>query len=318
MISPEFLHYGAAIAGISLGAIGAGIGLGIAAFGIQESMMRQPTGNSESFRAMIIGLALIESGVIIALVTTLLTLMSGMHNTSWEVAFAELGIGLAVGVSAATISVASSFVVKAAAEAIARQPLFSGKILIFMLIAQSIIEAPVIFAFIVAILVRLQLSPALQLAQSLKLFSSTFVIALGCIGPSIGQAIFAYSACKAIGLNKNAYNKIFPYSLLTEAIIETPMIFCLLVSLLILYSPVLDVAVMMPAIKYFFAALTLGMGSLGGAIGIGYVSAKSCYYLALQPGAYNYIIRSTLLAIAFIESSIIYALIIAILLVTRL
>ncbi len=315
MITPALLHYIAAGIGISLGAIGAGIGLGIAGSGVQGAMTRQPTGNMQSFRAMIIGLALIESGAIIALVTTLMTLFGGVEGITWNIARAELGIGLAVGVAAAAISIASSSVVKATTQAIARQPFFAPKILTFMLISQSIIEAPAIFAFVVGMLIKTQLFPALDFYQSLKLFASGLVVAIGCIGPSIGQSLFAYAACTSIGVNKNAYNKIFPFSLLNEAIIETPMIFCVLFALLIMYTPLNPEIAFYASLKAFVAALTVGIAALVSSTGMGYVASRSCYQIALEPSVYAILLRSNLLAVAFIESSMIYAVIIGIFLI---
>lgn len=317
MITPEMLHYLSAGLSICLGAVGAGLGLGIAGLGVQDSMTRQPTGNLASFRAMVIGLALIESGAIVALVNALLILLGGTSNITMDYARVELGIGLAVGVAAAAISIASSFVVKAAAGAIARQPFFATKILTFMLISQSIIEAPAIFAFITALLARAQLVPSIDYYQSLKLFSSELVMAMGCIGPSIGQSLFAYAACTSVGLNKNSYGKIFPYALLSEAIIETPMIFCVLFSLLMMYTPLDPNALFTSSIKCLVAALTVGLGALGSSIGIGYVASASSYQISLDPGLYALVARSTLLAVAFIESSMIYALIIAMLLIMK-
>jgi F0F1-type ATP synthase membrane subunit c/vacuolar-type H+-ATPase subunit K len=70
-------------------------------------------------------------------------------------------------------------------------------------------------------------------------------------------------------------------------------------------------------ITFFIAALTLVMGSLGGGIAIGKVTSISCLQLANDPSNYNMFMRVTLLAMAFIESAVIYALIVALLLVTR-
>ncbi|MFA6263254.1 MAG: hypothetical protein WCW33_01995 [Candidatus Babeliales bacterium] len=309
MMTPILLHYISAGLSILLGAIGAGIGLGIAASGVEDAMTRQPTGNEQSFRAMIIGLALIESGAIIALVTTLLILLSGSREMTWEVARVEFAIGLAVGVAAAAISIASSFVVRAASQAIARQPFFAQKIMTFMIIAQSIIEAPVIFSFIIAMLVKTQLTAFIDADTSIKLFAAGMVIALGCIGPSVGQSLLARAACTSVGLNKNAYNKLFPFTLLNQAIIETPMIFCVLLALIITYSNPM-------AIKALVAALTLGTAAIGSSIGIGYVASRGTYQIALDPTVYANILRPTILAAAFIESSMIYGLIVSLLLVT--
>lgn len=317
MIHPELLHYLAAGLSISLGAIGSGIGQGIAGAGGQLAMLRQPTGSDNTFKATIIGLALIESGTIVALVTTLYLLLTAPEIITFEIAFAELGIGLAVGTAAAAISIASSLVVRASTQAIARQPFFSAKILPFMLISQSIIEAPVIFAFLVALLTKTKLTPDITLYQSISLFAGGLVMALGCIGPSIGQAMFSNAACKSIGLNKNAYNKIFPYTLINQALIETPMIFCILMALIIIFNPLGNSLTLLASLKFLIAAVTLSLGTFGVGIGLGIITSKGCEHIALQPACYNAMIRITLLAVAFVESTVIYALIISMLLIMK-
>src|SRR5437870_5245177 len=61
--------------------------------------------------------------------------------------------------------------------------------------------------------------------DSLRLISSGLAIGLGSVGPAIGLAIFAKAACAGIGINRKAYAKILPFTFISEAIIETPVIF---------------------------------------------------------------------------------------------
>lgn len=317
MMTPEFLHYFSAIIALSLGGIGGGIGQGIAGLSVIQSLTRQPTGNDSEFKAMVIGLALIESGIILALVITLMLLFREKKELTLAIGLSELGIGLAIGCAAAAISIASSFIVKASCHSIARQPFFAQKIITVMLLVQSIIEAPLIFAFIVSLLIRGQLSHTTTIFHGLKNLAAGLTIGLGSIGPSIGQAIFGYAACTSIGLNKNAYNKIFPFTLLSQVVIETPMIFCLLIAFIIIYTPISITESILQSAALVTAACTIGLGALGTSIGIGYASAKSCYQIAYDPTNYPLIIRTTLLIEAFIESAVIYAMIVAFLLVLK-
>lgn len=318
MISPQLFHYLAAGFAVVCGAIGTGIGLGNAGLGVQDALIRQDLSVSDVFRSTIIGLALIESGAIIALVTTLILLFgTGGGSVSFDYARAEMGIGLAVGVAAAAISLASSFVVKAATQAIARQPFFAAKIITFMLISQSIIEAPVIFSFIVSLVIKTQLTATVTQAASYSFFAAGLTVAIGCVGPSIGQALFGYNACKAIGININSYGRLFPFSLLMEAIIETPMIFCVLFSLLMLYSTPIAQLTLIGSTKHIIAAATIGTAAVASSLAIGHVTSKTCHFIAMDPEIYAALARTTLLAVAFIESSMIYALIIALLMTIK-
>lgn len=318
MILANIIHYFAAVIAISLGALGGGISQGMAGYGTILAMLRQPMCNDEASRAMIVGLALIESGVIISLVTTLIMLIGTTPVNTLSTAFAELGIAFAVGCAALSISIASSQVVKACAQAISRQPLFAPKIFTFMLLTQSIIEAPIIFAFIIGLIIKSSITPEINIGLGLKLFASGAVLAFGCIGPAIGQAIFAKAACTSIGLNKDGYNKIFPFTLISEAVIETPVIFSLLFSFIILLTkfPTDNAKQLLPCIMLFSAIFCLCAASIGAAISIGKISAISCLQVAKSTNNYGIMLRTNLLTVAFIESTLIYALIISLLLVT--
>ena len=129
--------------------------------------------------------------------------------------------------------------------------------------------------------------------------------------------IFAYAACTAVGKNKKSYDKIFPFSLLSEAVIETPMIFCLLLAFIILFLPPLADQFAEQVAAIVSAAFALGMGSIGTAVGIGYAASRSCYQIAREPKNYSVIVRMTLLVEAFVESSVIYAMIIALMLIMK-
>lgn len=316
MIEPIILHYVAAAIAIGLGSIGGGIGHGIAGFAALDAMQRQPAANNPIFRAMFIALALIESGIIIAFIIALLLCFSS-GDISLGAALTEIGISLLIGVAATVVSIASSFTATAAVHAISRHPMFAQKIHTMMLLTQSIIEAPIIFAFIVCLLMRSAMTATMTIAQGWQLFAGGLATMLGCIGPSIGLGFFTYAACTAIGYNTKAYNKIFPFSLLAEAIIETPMIFSLVMSFLIIYHPS-DPHSVSSAYIYLASAFSIGISAIGSAAGIGFAAAKSVRALGVNPDVtYNILFKNTLLIATFIESSVIYGLVISLLLLFR-
>lgn len=319
MMPGDFLHYSSAAITIMLGSLGGGIAQGIAGSSSLNSMLRQPISNNNISKAMIIGLALIESSIIIALVTTLSILLRIEKQSNLGIGLAELGISLAVGVAALSISIASSISVKASTISISREPLFAPKIFTFMLLTQSVIEAPVIFAFVLGIVIRTNLNVFMTSTQGLKYLSAGILFALGCIGSSIGQAIFIYTACISIGINKHIYKKIFPFTLICQTIIETPTIFCLLVAFITIYINI-PVAYInhYPIIAIFLTSTScLFMGSLGAAISSSKIAVNSCLQIMENELAFRKIFRANLLAIAFIESVLIYALIVSLILITK-
>ncbi|MBU1007589.1 ATP synthase F0 subunit C [Candidatus Dependentiae bacterium] len=324
MISPELLHTAAIGAAIVLGGIGSGIGQGIAGLGALQAMSRQTTGHDQIIRTMVLGLALIESGVILSLVITLMMLFGPTQQLTMGIGLAELGMGCAIGLSALAISIASSFAVKAACESIARQPFFYQKIITLMLLAQSIIGAPGVFAFIIALLIKANTTPTISDLEGIKYLAAGLTVGIGSIGPSIGQAIFAQSSCYAAGRNQQAYGKLLTFSLLSQAVIQTPLIFCLIIAIMIIYKSVAAIAAtageyatLITSASCFAPGFAISVGSLGTAIAIGYAASKSSYYVVMDEENYPLFIRTSLLAQAIIESAAIYALIVALILVTK-
>ncbi len=313
MLTPQTMHY-VSIAGIiGFSALGGCIGQGIAGMGSIRSMTRQPDSYNEIFRAMFIGLVLIESGPIVALVSSLMLLFK-QAPTSWGTAWAEVGIALAISATCCVMSIASGTVVRAATYSISRQPFSVKNIFTLMIMAQAIIEAPAIFAFIVSVLIHSSITTDLNLALGLKYFASCLVLAIGSIGPSIGQAIFSSAACSAAGLRNNIQDKLFPFMLINQTLIDTPLIFCLLFSFLILFTQLPIENSFGTSISFIAAAAAMGSGTLGSGIGIGYTGAQCAYQIAHNPQQYRLIFKTNLFSIAFIESSTIYAMIIALLL----
>lgn len=311
MINPLFLRYIAVLISVLFASIGTGLGQGIAGRGGLDALARQPMGSDQGFRTMVIGLALTETGVILTLVTVLILIFS---NPPVNVAggLAELGMGLGIGISSAFVSFASSKIVKNACLAISRQPFFANKIFTFMLIVQSIIEAPVIFAFLIAFVINMKIVSDLSIYEGMIFLSAGILSGLSCIGTSIGQSLVGSQACNAIGLNRRGYNKIFPFSLISQAIIETSVIFSLLLSILLIYKVPLKDNFFMTMMAAIAACISMGIGSIGTGIAIGKVASSACIQIAHKPEQYGMLLRTSLVSQVLIESTVIYALIIAI------
>ena len=63
------------------------------------------------------------------------------------------------------------------------------------------------------------------------------------------------------------------------------------------------------------AGLAMGIGSVGPALGQGMIGAKACETLGKYPESANKVRLSMLLAMGFVESSAVYCLIVALLLI---
>ncbi len=95
---------------------------------------------------------------------------------------------------------------------------------------------------------------------------------------------------------------------------------CLLAMLLIVTVPAFAessaaVAESVKGYKAIAAAIAVGLAAAAGAVGMGWAIAKSAEAISRQPEAENKIRTTLMLGLVFVETAIIYALVIAILVI---
>lgn len=306
------LHYATITACVTATALGVGIGEGLAGMSSAQALNIQPSARPEIFRTMILGMAIVETAAIIGVVMSLMLFMGSAEN-SYYAHLAELGILCAIALPGLVIGIAAALPVQQAVIAITRQPFFSQKISSLMLITQVMIQTSIIFGFIIAIMIKSQLTQVTSLAESLRLIAGGLSIGLGCIGPAIGLSLFARAACHGIGINRNAYNSIFSFALISQAIIETPILFAFVISLLTISST--THASIMSGISFIAASLAIGLGTIGPGIGSSITATSACKHIALNPTQYPQLSRISMLGQGLIDTGAIYALLIALLLI---
>lgn len=312
----DLFHYGTIAMTISTTSLGVGIGEGIACSAAIEAINIQPSAKNDISRSAIIGMALIETAAIMGITIATLLLLDVNDSKSPYAGIAELGIAFAISLSGFVLGLVSALPAQQAVLSIARQPFFSQKIFRFMLITQSIIQTPIVFGFIIAMFIKDQANTVDSLADSIRLIASGLCIGLGCIGPAIGLAHFAQTACRGIGINKNAYNKLLSFTFISEAVIETPIIFSLIISLLLITTKIKNDD-MLSAIAMLSCALCIGIGTIGAGIGSGRTAAAACHQIAITPEKHSLLSRMSMFAQGLIDTSAIYALLISLILFFR-
>jgi len=309
----EFLHYLVIALVIGANSIAVGIGEGIANGAAIDALNRQPKAKSDILNAAILGLALIETSAIIGLTMSIIILFGSNVEKTLYFGISELGIAFAVCLSGFFIGLASALPTRSACMAIARQP-FAGKtILRFMLITQSIIQTPIIFGFIISIFIKGQAANVSSLADSLRLLASGLAIGLGSIGPVIGLAKFGATACEGLGINRKSDTKILSFTFLSEAIIETPIIFTLVIALTLTFKKISDNP--LSGIACLAAALCVGLGTIGTGVSSGITAAAACRQIARRPEHYSVISRMSMFGQGLVETSAIYSVIISFMLI---
>lgn len=309
----ELIHYGTIALTVGISSVGVGIGEGITSGAALDAINQQPAARDEIAKTAILGMALIETAAIMS-ISIAIILLRGEPATVYGY-IAELGIMLAVCFSNFAIGLVSALPTREACYAIARQPFFSQKIARFMLLTQSILQTPIIFGFIIAVMIKNEAATIETFEESLKLIAAGLCIGLGSIGPALGLAHFAKVACRGIGINRDAYNKLFSFTLVSEAMIETPIVFSLVVSMLILMTPLPAAHALTKSISLLAAALCIGIGTFGPGISSGRTSAAACEQITLNPDQYETLFKVSMFSQGFIDTSAIYALLISLMLI---
>ena len=198
--------------------------------------------------------------------------------------------------------------------AIARQPFFSAKISRFMLICQSVIQTPIIFGFIIALLIKTSSTACTNAMDSLRFVATGAAVGLSSLGPIIGMATFAKTACHGLGINRECYTPLLTLTFISNAIIETPIILSLVVALVILAETV-DPNNILDGIRVASSALCIGIGTFGPGISSGRSSAVACREITKNPTIYGTLSKVSLFAQGLIDTCAIYAFLISLMIV---
>lgn len=300
---------------VTFSAIGAGIGQGLIGNQAVKALEKQPASSGNISKLCIIGIALTETVSILgAVISIMLILDKTPMQNSYYATFGVMGIALAIGLSGLAVGIASALPARAACDAITRQPFMNNKILNIMLITQTIIMTPNIFGFLISLLIKGKLATTNTLEKALQLFSSGLSIGMGSIGPAIGLSMFAYAACQAVGINKKAFGKIMTFTFVSVAIIETPAIFALLISLTILTTD-MNGASFLQAFSMLAAAICIGVSTISPGISAGRTGRATCQQIAYNLKQYSALSKTTMLALAMIDTFAIYGLLVSMMLI---
>lgn len=293
--------------------IGVGIGGGLTGRAVIRSLYRQPGASSELLKASFISLALVETAGIFSIIMGLILLLSFKETPSLYGSIGTLGVAFALGISGFVTGICSALPAQASFHSIARQPFFASRIINLMLITQSLIQTPVIFGLLISLLITASIGSVTTATEGLQLLAAGLCLGLGSIGPTLGLGRFTSKACTAPGLNRFAYGKIVPFTLISGAIIETPLIFALIIALLITQTtfPTTFVGSIAP----FTAAITIGLGALGSGLASSRTASEACVVIGKEPEHTSLISKASLVAQALIDAIAIYALLIALLMI---
>ena len=308
-------YIGAGLA-LGLGGIGAAIGMGNAAAQANEAICRQPQVAGSLLRTMLIGQAVGGSPSIFALVIGLLILFvpASASALPGAVPAAFIGAGLSIGLGCLGSGVGCGWPAGKACDGTARNPRRSTSIASMMIIGQAVAQSPSIFATVIALILIFVALPFGGWAAFGICIGAGFAMGAGALGPGIGSGATAGGAIDGIGRWPKSQAITLRTMLITQAVSQTPAIFGMLVAFIMIFAMKDLEANFIGFAKTIAAGIAVGFGGIGPGIGSGMAGDTACQATAAHPRLDALMMRTVLIGQAVSQSTAIYALIIALLL----
>lgn len=219
-----------------------------------------------------------------------------------------VGAALAIGIGAIGAGIGEGYAAGEAGEGITRQPESSGVVLRTMLIGQAITETSSIFALLIALILLFRGGESSVASMVAYIFSGV-CIGLGALGPGIGAGLPAGAACIGVARKPENENPIMLNMIIGQAVTQTSVIFSLVISLLLIFQVQGSELVSLVAVAG--AGLAMGFGAIGPGVGAGIAAYNATQAIGFNAESSKVVTRTMLLGQSVSQSTAIYALVVA-------
>lgn len=224
-----------------------------------------------------------------------------------------IAAGICMGLGAIGAGIGEGYTAGRACEAIARQKSASGDLVKTMLVGQAICESSSIFALVIAIMLVFGAPTIVGINAAAALIGAGIAMGLGALGPGIGAGYASGKACFGIGRHPQSSNIVTGGMLIGQAVSQTSSIFALVVAFLLLLQP-WEGSNIVTAFALIGAGISMGAGAIGPGVGTGLAAGEACEGMSRFPKLSGVLTRTMLLGQAVAQSTSIYAMVIAFLL----
>ncbi len=301
---------------IGFGAIGAAIGEGYTAAVANLAVSRNPKLSGEIFKNMLVGQAVAESASIFALVVAILLLFMDRGNATMLKAAALLGAGLSMGFGAIGSGIGAGFPAGQACLGLSRQPAAATRLTTNMLIGSAVCQTPAIFSLVVAfILLFMDFSAAPFNPTWAALIGAGLSTGLAAIGSGFGGGMAAGSSCEGVARQPETIGNVTTIMLVGQAVAQTPAIFGLLVSFILIFKVFPETTQIQTAMALLGAGLCTGFGGIGPGLGNGMAAEGAVRWVARNLPSAADLMRIMLVGQAVSQSTAIYALVVSLVLI---
>ncbi len=236
---------------------------------------------------------------------------------TWINVAAYSGGGIAMGLGAIGAAIGEGTAAQAANAAAARNPEISGDILKTMLVGQAIAESASIFALVIAMILLFSNFSADSILTVFVLLSAGLSMGLGAIGSGVGSGLPAAAACTGMARQPGVSGTLTTNMLIGSAVCQTPSIFALVTSFILLFTDFTVRAVSPTWAAVLGAGLAAGLSAIGSGLGGGLIAGNSCEGIARQPSSSGTVTNVMLLSQAVTQTTAIYGLLIAFILMFK-
>ena len=308
-------YLGAGLA-LGFGGIGAAVGMGLAAGNADEGIMRQPETQSQMVRTMLIGQAVGGSPSIFALVIGLMILFvpsASLSGTETTMVAGLIAAGIAIGLGCFGSGLGCGWPAAAGCSGVARNPRHASRITQAMIIGQAVAQSPSIFAAVIAlVLLFVNFAPgAAEWAIVGIAIGAGIAMGAGGLGPGLGSGVTAGGAISGLSLWPQTYGTTVRTMLIGQAVAQTPAIFGLLIAFIMMFA-MQDIGDgIIGFARAVAAGVAVGFGGIGPGIGSGIAAERGCSASAARPRIEALVLRTMLIGQAVSQSTAIYSLIIA-------
>lgn len=223
-----------------------------------------------------------------------------------------LGAGLAMGVGAIGSAIGEGMIAMKAVESLGRQPKASGKIVRVMIIGQAVTETASIFALVVSLLLLFQ-GDGQPFIKAFTFISAGIAIGFGTVGSGLGAGLPGSAALEGMGNQPENSDVLTIQMIIGQAVTQTSTIFALTVSLILtLLTPEYS---FLKIFAILGAGFAMGFGAVGPGIGDGLVAREANYAVGKDARNMGLLTRTMIIGQAITETTDIYALVVALILI---
>lgn len=226
-----------------------------------------------------------------------------------------LGAGLAIGCGAIGAALGEGYAAGLANESLSYRPENSSDVIKNMLVGQAIAESAAIFALVVAIVLLFSKPSTSTVLVSWASIGAGLSMGLSAIGSGVGAGLPAGTACVGIVRQPANSNKTLTTMLIGSAVAQTPAIFGMVISFLLISLDFSDVPIYPGWAAMLGAGLATGLAAIGSGVGNGITSMEAVTGVARNPETGADTNRAMLLGLSIGQSTTIYGFLISLLLI---